>query len=138
MNDFFDIKASDLDIPEILTFEPGDVEFAITDFTQDDEKGYLKLTCKVLSGEHKDNSHLYFLRKNSKQSLKNFMLAFWNREEILSGKAKPTKLIGRNFIATATEQREYKGKWYQDLENYRDLGAQNTESVKIEDVIAAF
>ena len=120
--DFFDISEEDLNMPEYLIFEPGEVQLLIQDYKQDNEKGYLMVVSKVLSGEHEGSIHQFFIRKKAKRSFVPFVKAFWTREEILGGKMEPTKLIGRTVNVIADAPREYKGKMFQDFSKYVDLG----------------
>lgn len=102
------------------------VEFVILDFKEMVPSNDLILSCRVLSKEHNDRKYEHYIsnRDNdiTQKSRIEFALAFWSKEELIAGDAKPAKLINRRFSVVASPAKEHNGKTYQGFYGWKDLG----------------
>lgn len=123
---FFNVTANDLAAAEKPIWPAKEVaEFVITDFKESEEQGFI-LNTKVLSERHNDRSYTHFISNRDheiaqKQRVQ-FLLAFWTKDELQNGTAKPVKLVNRRFSAVAGQAKEHNGQTYQQFSGWKDLG----------------
>jgi hypothetical protein len=125
-----DITINDLnnDFPPQPIFQAKQViELMCTDHFENPQSGNLLVKCKVLNTEHQGKDYTVFIKGHpekmpEKKKKAAFLKAFWSEQELLSKQAQLSKIVGRKFSAVAQPPREYKGKIYQDIENFIDLG----------------
>lgn len=118
-----------LKAPERLVWKTGDiVKFKVLDFNENVQTGDLVVKCLVMNTEHEGKEHKLFIsnRQNdaAQKVRRQFALAFWTKEELVSGDAKPAKLMGRLFSSKSrvsppkTEGQDP----YQNWDGFKDLG----------------
>lgn len=127
-----DLTRGDLDADR-LYFTKGDVvEFVITDFTVNRDKGSIMIRCIVQTGEHATKKFTMFVPDASTEMNRKkrasffFKSGFWTEDEIESRDIDMKRLIARRFQAKASAVREKDGNRFQDMLDIRDLGAEPT------------
>lgn len=129
---FTGLSESDLMLPEKLVFLKNEtVEGTILDAGYIEKIGAVKLEVKVESGDHAGKLHeLTMFRPkekdgkvspNQKKNWVEFLLAFFDKQQILSGQADFTKYIGTKIQFKASEAKEYNGKVYQNYHSFKQV-----------------
>lgn len=126
---FLSFNEEELAGPEDLRFKDGEVvKMRCLDFMEDQTKGDLKLTCAVLTGDHVGKQISMFISNRphevAQKIRRQFALAFWTKEQLLSGDAQGALLIGRVFTAKSrvSPPKEVGGQTFQNWGSFRDLG----------------
>lgn len=138
-----DLTRSDLDADRLYFTKNEVVEFVITDFTVNKEKGTIMIRCVVQTGEHAGKKYTMFVPDASsemnrkKRAIFFFKSGFWSEAEIESRDIDMKRLISRRFSAKASAVREKDGNRYQDMLEIKDLGNQPLPSTESPAAMAA-
>jgi len=101
------------------------VQFKIIDFAENEEKKYLMIKTKILTGTNANKDNLIFIMdKDDEFSIRRkigFLKAFWSEDDILNGRIKPEILVGRKFECLISP-REYNGEVMYNYSYFKDLG----------------
>lgn len=128
---FGSFSDDDLDLPENLEFKDKEiVDLAFEHVKELPEKEMLVITAKVLSGEH-DGKKMNVIIQNrdnpmARENFVKFMMTFWSRDALKSGDYSADQLIGRK-ASMSVRLSEKDGKTYQNFNNWKDLGADESE-----------
>lgn len=115
-----------IDIAELESYEPlffiakTPVEMTILSATEQPKYGNVKLTCNVETGEHAGKHYELTISGNdaapAKKRKAQFLLAFWSKEELTTGKASLDTLIGQRF--QVRPEAPFQGKNGQTYQNF--------------------
>ena len=131
MDSFWTFTEEQLSIPEKLTFiakEP--VSMMVMDFRRNEgEKPNFVMTCRVLTGEHKDKIFKMYMYKSSRGTVE-FMLMYATKDVLKSGTFQGSTLIGKKFTCIPDVLKEFNGKMYQNFNVYAKIEevASNTQA----------
>jgi hypothetical protein len=131
---FTGLSESDLALPERLVFLKNEVvEGTVLDTSIIEKIGAVKLEVKIETGDHagklfelvqfKPKEREGKISPTQKKQWVEFLLAFFTKEEVLSGKVDFTKFIGSKLQFKAGEARDVGGKTYQNYNSYKLIDA---------------